>query len=516
MKNRISTLLATSALCALAPFSALADGAASRLVISHSGNISGMPAPYLHKANGAGFILQSYVFDTLVGQDLDGSLVPALADSWTLSEDGLHYTVHLNADAKWHDGADVNAEDVVFTITYMTQNPYRFLPMGNVAGAEALSDDQLRISLKSPDTGALRTILGTMPILPEHVYGAHPDAVAFTTEAATIGAGPYRFVSYDRAQGRYLMEAAEDYYLGAPKFDQLAMVKLAPGAAIEAAAAGQVDVVSGLPLALVGKARENGLVVESAISNHPDRLAFNHDGLFGDLNLRRALAHLVDRQALVEIGYQGAAVPAELGYFQKSSPWFDGADVQTYALDPARAAEFFTAAGWEKSGGLWQKDGAPVTLRLITTNKLKKLATVLREQLEGFGLGVDLRTLESGAIAKTVAERDFDIMLTTSSTMGAPTGVARRIFGKSWRSDQYVGDGALKALLASYGATQDPEEKTQILRDFQAQYARELPSIMLTNPYKYMAHNGRAAPAFLPDGVAMGVPSAMHEGLFFR
>lgn len=516
MKKSLSITLVASAIQVMLPLSALADSTDSRLVISHSGSISGIPAPYLHKANGPGFILQSYVFDALIGQDRDGSLVPALADSWTVSEDGLQYTVTLNQKAKWHDGEDVTSEDVAFTLTYMTQNPYRFLPMGNIAGAEILSDDALKVSLKHPDTGALRTIFGTMPILPEHIYSQHPDAVAFATKDAAIGSGPYRFVSYDRAQGRYVMEAANDYYLGAPKFDQVAIVKLAPGAAIEAAAAGQVDVVSGIPQTLVEKARENGLSVESIISNHPDRLTFNHKGLFADVNLRQAMAHIVDRKALIDIAYQGTAEPAELGYFQKSSPWFDDTDVHNYALDPARAAELFTAAGWEKAGDTWQRDGAPVSLRLITTNKHKKLATVLREQFEAFGLKIDLRTLESGAIAKAVSKHDFDIVLTTSSTMGAPTGVARRIFGKSWRSDHYVGDGSLKALLASYGAARTPEEQQKILRAFQAQYAQELPSIMLTNPYKYMAHNGRATPAYLPDGVAMGVPSAMHKGLFFK
>lgn len=483
----------------------------SRLVVADERADWGQPAPYLHAMNGPGYVWMTFLFDALLGQDERGAPVPALATEWTVSEDGLVYDLSLNTQARWHDGEDVTAEDVVFTFNYVQDHPHPFVPLNMVSEVTA-DGERARVTLSRPDPGFVSTVLMSLPILPEHVYADVADPRDFVGPEALTGTGPFTLANADRAQGRYTLQAFEGYYGNPSAFEELLFVRMAPETALRAMADGEVDLFTYLPWRLVDQARDLDIDLETAPSNHPVRVVFNHEGLFGALPARRALAHSIDRAALARIAYAGGATPARLGYFQDGTVWFSEDAQMAYAVDPARAEALFETAGLSRdASGQWGDANGPVELRLITDGRMQRAAIVVSEALESAGFTVDLRVLERGAMQEAAASRDFDLALMTTSTIGDPGGLIRRVLGGNWRSDGYPADGRLRDLAEAQALELDPQARAAMLAEFQQLYSEELPSLMLVNPIWVTAHSAQVTPEFFSDGVAMGIPVSLHK-----
>ncbi|MCG7625856.1 ABC transporter substrate-binding protein [Epibacterium sp. Ofav1-8] len=483
-----------------------------RLVISNSNTDWGLATPYLQARGGLGYMLTHFVFDNLVGQDRSGALAPELAREWELSDDGLSLDIRLNPEARWHDGTDITSSDVAFTFAYMAQHPHPFISLDNIRGTEILSPDTLRITLARPDAGVLSSVMVGMPILPEHIYRDQDNPRTFSEPRAMIGSGPYRLSSHERAKGRYVFSAVENYYGGVQKYDEVMIAKLQPEAAIQAAANGQVNVISDLPHRLVDYAKEHDLQVQTSPSGHAIKLRFDHSGPFAAVQRRQALAYLLDRDALAAIAYRGGARSASLGYLQDNSAWYAPDSVLRYPHDPDRAAALLRESGWTRDDdGAWQQDDTPVTLRLVTSGREEALAQVIKDQLEAFGLELSVRVMERGALRKQQPGKDYDLILAGGSTLGDPVTILERVFGTRWNNERYRDDGTLRQLAMAQAQSLDPDRRAALLAEFQQLYSRELPAIMLVNVNRTVAHDNGIEPWFFDEGLAIGIPVATHK-----
>ncbi|WP_237029046.1 ABC transporter substrate-binding protein [Phaeobacter porticola] len=476
-----------------------------------------MLAPYVHRKNGVSYLYTTYVFDTLVSQDADGNPAPGLARSWQRAPDGLSYAIQLQSDAKWHDGKAVTAEDVAFTMRYMSEYPYVFGSVKSIERVEVEGPYDLRVYVKRAETGLVEGVFSAIPILPEHVYSRIEDPFRFASLEAAIGSGPYRLAAYDKAQGRYLLEAVTDHPLGRARFEQIRIVKMNPDAALQAMSAGEVDIISYLPVDRVLAAEAEGFKVEVAPSHHVMRLGFNHRGRFALRELRQAIAYVIDRKALLDTAFPGTAELAQTGYFQPGSRWWNEDDNPTYAHDPAKAHKFLINAGWaQTAAGRWQREGDDVSLRLITDGRSVKSARVITEQLEIFGFSIDLRVMELGALRNLVAEGAYDLTLFSSSTLGDPSNIGRRVFGRGWNSDRFPADPEMTGLIRAQTVASSHAERVEALDQFQRLYAENLPSYMLVNPLMATTFNEKLSAPFMPGGVAVGIPSALHKSIFLE
>lgn len=481
------------------------------LVIADERAEYGLPAPYLHRLNGPGYIFASYVFDTLVGQDDNGALAPGLAKKWSRSDDGLTYTIQLNPTARWHDGKSVSPQDVVFTFEYVAKNPYAFVSVEGVKRV-SVEEQTVTIQLKTLDSGFVNRILTGLPILPAHIYAEQNEPRRFDGPTALIGSGPYRLASFDRAQGRYLLTASNGYYGGKQKYDEIIIARLSAAAALTGISNGEVDLIPYLPWSKLPEATKAGISVVSAPSHHPLRLTFNHGGLFKEKKARQALAHMIDRDALVRIAYTGGAIAAQQGYFQTGTEWYVEGVQATYPYDLNRAAALLENTGWVLgNAGRWMKEETPITIRLISDTRRKRQALVLAEQLEAGGFSIDLRTMKRGALQDIIQSGDFDLALTTTSTIGDPSGLSRRILGKSWSSDGYRENSKLRDVIEEQARTLDKDKRRALLAEFQTLYSEELPSLMLANPIWSAAHSNQITPIWFQRGVAIGIPSPISK-----
>ncbi|MCX6070219.1 MAG: ABC transporter substrate-binding protein, partial [Chloroflexi bacterium] len=165
------------------------------------------------------------VYSTLVDIDFDGNYIPELAESWTVSDDGLIWTFNLAPNAKFSDGTPVTAEDVAFTLlAYRDWGDFGYWSgyATYFADAQAVDEHTVVVTLTEP-IGNMESQVLFCYILPKHIWGQFAGdldaAVAFANEEM-VGSGPFRLVEY--AQGEfYRLEAVKDHYGRPPVIDQV-------------------------------------------------------------------------------------------------------------------------------------------------------------------------------------------------------------------------------------------------------------------------------------------------------
>ena len=170
--------------------------------------------PQINASSELGIALSS-VYDTLVAQDESGNFHPDLAESWTISDDGLVYTFKLRQDVKFHDGTPFNAQAVVRNLERVadpaTQSQKAVFLLGPFDHAEAVDDYTARIVLKEPYAPLLDSL--------SQVYLGMASPAALDQwgdqyQFHQVGTGPFRFVSYQEGQS-LVLERNPDYSVGA-------------------------------------------------------------------------------------------------------------------------------------------------------------------------------------------------------------------------------------------------------------------------------------------------------------
>ena len=144
-----------------------------------------------------------------------------VAKDCAVSEDGMEYTVMLNEGIKWHDGEELTADDLVFTITeadFMGYLPYF---AGGPVTAEKVDDYTVKITLENPSNGFFQR-LGTIRVMPEHCYKGVAAEELMTCEAAMqgIGMGPYKLVEWNQGES-LVFEKNEEYYRGEVPYEKI-------------------------------------------------------------------------------------------------------------------------------------------------------------------------------------------------------------------------------------------------------------------------------------------------------
>ena len=325
----------------------------------------GYPTPYRHYPRGPGYVRMSWVFDTLIWKDAKG-YIPALAKTWKYDPASLSFTFRLRDNAKWHDGKPVTAEDVAFTVDYFKKHPYRWVPMGQVAGAQVKGPYEVAIKMKKPFAPFLAYIGGTMPILPKHVWQKVDDPMKFSGPQAFIGSGPYRFKDFAKAKGTYLYEAFEDYYQGRPKAKRLIYIK--GGNPIMVLTAGKADLANIKP-EMAPILKKKGMVILTNQRGWNKKLMINHKiAPFNDKRFRQALAHAIDQQEIIDKAHRGVGSPASYGLLSKDHEWYNP-HTPTYAPDPAKARAILESLGYKKDAqGFYMKNGKPLKVELMASN----------------------------------------------------------------------------------------------------------------------------------------------------
>jgi peptide/nickel transport system substrate-binding protein/oligopeptide transport system substrate-binding protein len=307
------------------------------------------------------------VFDGLVQFDHTLTVTPALAQHWKSSRDGLVWTFTLRRNAKFHNGRELTAADVVYSLTRLVDPRTRsaaadlFLNVKGapdfregrakgIAGLVALDRHTVQVTLTEaliPFVSVLA--VGHAKIVPREVVEEKGEAFG----TAPVGTGPFRFVKWER--GREIVLASNpDYFEGAPRLARL-VYRVFPGEPWDAM---YDEFQRGNLEDTPPPARDYRKVIAAAGEGYVKRpmLSVRFYGFntrikpLGDRLVRQALVHAVDREAIIEDAFLGRHIPAR-GILPPGTQGYNP-KVAGHAYDPARARELLAQAGYPGGRGL--------------------------------------------------------------------------------------------------------------------------------------------------------------------
>jgi peptide/nickel transport system substrate-binding protein len=331
-------------------------------------NLGDMPQTYLARQ----------FLDSLVSMQPDGSVVPWLADSWTISPDGLQYTFKLKKGVKFTDGTPFDAEAVKANFeqtldpeTQSSTNLVYLLPI--YKGIDVLDKYTVRVNLKRPYSPFL-------DVLSQAFFGMEsPKAMARGIKAncvSPVGTGP--FIVKKWVKGQQVDLVRNDAYNSPPKdaknqgpayLDAITWRFLPePSVRYSALESGEAQAIFSIPPEDFAAAQTDPDIelqqfVHAGIGHYI--VLDNSEPPFDDLKVRQAFTLAANAPAAVESAYQGA-YPTSTGAISSGTPFYTDKYGQTYAPDLARAEKLLDEAGWTKnSSGVREKDGKPLTVKFI-------------------------------------------------------------------------------------------------------------------------------------------------------
>lgn len=415
------------------------------------------------------------LFNGLLARDDNGALVPDLAESLE-SPSPARYLFRLRGGVKFHDGRALTSRDVKATIEWIL-DPANASPRRSafetLASIETPDELTAVFNLSEPTSPFLDEL--TQPIVPA---GAGPEMAE-----RPVGAGPFAFVE-NRHEERLVLRANHDYFEGAPQLRGV-IFKIIPDEtvrALELERGGVHLLMNPITPDLLPRYRANPcLRVVTRQGTNYSYLGFNlGDPLTGDLAVRRAIAHALDRRNVITHILKGLATPAS-GMLTPVNEYYEP-DVAAYPYDPARARAILDAAGYRDPDG-----GGPLprfTLRYATSqNEIRKrIAEVFQWQLAQAGIGLDIRSYEWGAFYDSIRKGAFQMFSLTWVGLYDPD-IYRHVFHSASTPPQGANRGRFRDaridLLTELGRRVTGEERRRAYSEVQKIVAERLPYVSL-------------------------------------
>ena len=482
------------------------------------GGYWGHPSPFGFN-RGPGFVRASLVFDTLVWRDASGQTIPWLATNWSLSDDGLTWTFTQRDGVFWQDGQPLTAEDVAFSFEYCLSHPgiaWFMAQVDAVESAAVVGDNQVAIRLARPFAPFLQTVAEALFIFPRHIWQDVADPQAFVEPAAFIGSGAYRLVEYSQEEGTYLFEANPDFFLGQPYVRRIEFVPTSDE--ILALSSGEIaafDKFGGVTEEMLAPFRQPPIAVEEAPGEWGMFLDFNleEETPLRDVRVRQAIAHAVDRQAMVDRVLFGFGDVGNPGFLPPSNPFYDP-DVTRYPHDPEVARALLQEAGY---------DGAPLTLAYSPDWIMAspRVVEILKAGLSEAGIAVEDVVMDQATIDAAAREGNYELLLTGFGGLGADPDQLRRSFASSSQTRGFsralgYQNPDFDALAEAQVSMADLADREAALDEMQAILARDLPVLPLYYTARVVVYNAEVFDNwyFTPGGYGGGIPMPYNKHQF--
>ena len=346
-------------------------------------------------------VVYANIFEGLTRFGADGSVNPALASEWSIEDEGKRYVFTLRTGVKYHDGADFNAEDVKFSLDRArgedSTNAQKAL-FSNIVDVEVIDDATVAVNLENPDGNLLFNL-------------AWGDAVildagsAKMTATEPVGTGPFKFSNWVQGD-RIEIERNNEYWGEAVALEKATFKFISdPTAAFAALMAGDVDAFPNFPApenlpqfdadprfnVVLGSTEGETIL---SINNQSDSLS--------DVRVRKAIAHAIDRQAIIDGAMFGYGTPIGSHFAPHHPSYIDLTKNSEFNQDTARA--LLKEAGVE--------DGLTLSLKLPPPAYARRGGEIIAAQLREVGIETEIENVEWAQWLEQVFRgKDFDLTI---------------------------------------------------------------------------------------------------------
>lgn len=459
--------------------------------------------------------MTNLLYSSLVRLGADGTLVPELAESVTVSDDGLTYNVVLKEDLVFHDGSPLSVDDIIFTIDRIKDPALKSPLRANWEGVsiERLGDHEMNFVLAQPYAPFLENL--TVGIMPKRIWEfATAEEFPFSQyNSEPVGSGPYEIESIKRNRSgipdSYTLQGFKDYHAGAPRIETLTVRFFAnESALVEAFESKEVDSAASLSpeaisriMALPGFAQSHTLYRAPLPRTFAIFLNQNEAPILRDSAVREALDMAIDREHLVANVLKGYGYPID-GPVPKGFGFDQEYTVATDTVSRVeRAREILRNGGWRMNEETlhWEKEEDDETLSLAfslsTANApvFEETAHLLQETWTELGVPVEIKKFDQSDLTQTVIRpRKYEALL-------FGTAIGRELdFYSFWHSSQRNDPGlnvalytniTTDAILEDLRAGVDIDRSDAYAR-FASEMRAELPALFLYVPeFTYIAPN---------------------------
>ncbi|MDJ0933931.1 MAG: ABC transporter substrate-binding protein [Kiloniellales bacterium] len=402
-------------------------------------------------------VVYANVFEGLTRIDRDGAVQPALAKSWTVSDDGLTYSFTLHEGVSFHDGSSLEASDVVFSLdraraeNSVNAQKALFEPIESVAAPDAAT---VVVTLKRP-TGHFLFNLGwgdAVVVAPESADG---------NKAKPVGTGPFKFdrwVQGDRVE----LVRNPDYWGDAVELERATFKFIPdPAAAVAAMLAGDADAFANFPAPeSLGQfeADPRFKVVIGSTEGETILTMNNGKAPFSDLKVRRAVAHALDRKAIIDGAMFGYGTPIGSHFAPHHPAYVDLTD--RYPFDPEKAKALLAEAGLA--------DGFKATIKLPPPTYARRGGEIIAAQLAKVGIELEIIPVEWAQWLEQVFRgKDYDLTIVSHTE---PMDIG--IYGRDDYYFDYQSE-AFKTTLAKLDAAVEEGERYKLMAEAQRQIAED-------------------------------------------
>ena len=387
---------------ALALSTALADMAMAQSTEVRIGVALEPPAldPTAGAAEAIDIVVYQNVFEGLTRVDATGAVQPGLADSWTISDDGLTYSFKLHDGVTFHDGSTFDAEDVKFTFD-------RILAEDSVNAHKEFYEPITSVTVVDPLTVEMKLNRQIGRFLFDLGRG---DAVIVAPESADnnanepIGTGPFAFLQWDKGS-RVILEAYQPYWGEPAHLTRATYVFISDTATLtNALLAGDIDGTNNFGQEALGVFEGNPQFTILAGTTEGETIlgTNNRKPPFDNLKVRQAMAHALDRQAIIEGATYGYGTPIGSAFAPHNPYYIDLTG--TYPHDVAKAKALLAEAGYP--------DGFSATLKLPPLAYASLSGQIIASQFAEVGIKLELINMDFAQWLEDVyTNKDFDLTI---------------------------------------------------------------------------------------------------------
>ena len=368
------------------------DAVANEITVGIAQDLDDSLDPHLAVAAGTKEVMFN-VFEGLMKPTSTGDLTPAVAESYTVSEDRLTYTFTLREGVKFHNGDEVTAEDVVYSISRCadtTDGTPLVEAFSVIQSVEAVDARTVAITISEPSNEFISYM--TTAILP---------AGYDQQDTAPVGTGPFKFVSR-AAQDNIVLEKFDEYW-GTPAYLDKVTFKIMENAdsLVMSLQSGAIDLCSHLTSTQVAQLGDDFDVAEGTMNLVQALYLNNAEKPFDDMRVRQALCYAVDKQEIIDLAFDGYGSPIGSSMYPAFGKYFDESLTNYYTKDVEKAKSLLADAGYP--------NGFEMTIT-VPSNYQPHIDTaqVLVEQLKEIGVTAKIELVEWGTwVSDVYAGRQF-------------------------------------------------------------------------------------------------------------